>query len=105
MERISTLIVPGGAWDIPDALVAGHLAGVGAAAAAGGAILRAGGSALDAVEAAVRLLEADPVFDAGRGSFLTQDGTVELDAGLMIGATRQVGAVAAVRHVAHPLTL
>ena len=100
-----TIIVHGGAWDIPDALVEGHLAGVRAAAAAGGAVLRAGGSALDAVEAAVRLMEDDPVFDAGRGAFLTRDGTVELDAGVMLGTTRQVGAVAAVRRVAHPITL
>src|SRR5215207_9684651 len=95
-----TIIVHGGAWDIPDALVDGHLAGVHAAAAAGGAVLRAGGTALDAVEAAVRLMEDDPVFDAGRGAFLTREGTVELDAGLMLGATHQVGAVAAVRRVA-----
>jgi beta-aspartyl-peptidase (threonine type) len=60
---------------------------------------------LDAVEAAVRLMEDDPVFDAGRGAFLTADGSVELDAGLMLGATLQVGAVAAVRQVAHPITL
>jgi beta-aspartyl-peptidase (threonine type) len=100
-----TIIVHGGAWDIPDALVDDHLAGVRAAAAAGGAVLRTGGTALDAVEAAVRLMEDDPIFDAGRGAFLTSDGTVELDAGLMLGATRQVGAVAAVRRVAHPITL
>jgi beta-aspartyl-peptidase (threonine type) len=99
------LIVHGGAWDIPDDLVAGHLAGVRAAAEAGAAVLRAGGSALDAVEAAVRLMEDDPIFDAGRGSFLTQDGTVELDAGVMLGPGQEVGAVAAVRHVAHPITL
>jgi beta-aspartyl-peptidase (threonine type) len=99
------LIVHGGAWDIPDELVAGHLAGVRAAAEAGAAVLRAGGSALDAVEAAVRLMEDDPIFDAGRGSFLTQDGTVELDAGVMLGPDYEVGAVAAVRRVAHPVTL
>jgi beta-aspartyl-peptidase (threonine type) len=99
------LIVHGGAWDIPDDLVAGHLAGVRAAAAAGRAVLDAGGSALDAVEAAVRVMEDDPTFDAGRGSFLTQDGTVELDAGMMLGPGQEVGAVAAVRHVLHPITL
>src|SRR4051794_3619896 len=87
------IIVHGGAGDVPTALRAGHLAGVRAAAAAGWAVLQAGGSALDAVEAAIRLMEDDPVFDAGRGSFLTQAGTVELDAGVMLGATQQVGAV------------
>jgi beta-aspartyl-peptidase (threonine type) len=100
-----TLIVHGGAWDIPDDLVAGYLAGVRAAAQAGAAVLAAGGRALDAAEAAVRLMEDDPIFDAGRGSFLTRDGTVELDAGLMLGPGQEVGAVAAVRRVAHPITL
>ena len=99
------LIVHGGAWDIPDDQVAGHLAGVEAAARAGAAVLHVGGSALDAVEAAVRLMEDDPIFDAGRGSFLTQAGTVEVDAGIMLGPTRQVGAVAAVRHIGNPISL
>jgi beta-aspartyl-peptidase (threonine type) len=70
--------------------------GVRAAAAAGDAILAAGGSALDAVVAAVRVLEDDPEFNAGHGSVLTRDGTVETDASIMCGATQRVGAVAAV---------
>ena len=71
-------------------------AGVRAAAAAGDAILAAGGSAVDAVVAAVRVLEDDPEFNAGTGSVLTRDGTVETDACVMDGATRRAGAVAAV---------
>ncbi len=70
--------------------------GVRAAAEAGDAILAAGGSALDAVVAAVRVLEDDPEFNAGLGSALTRDGAVETDASVMDGATQQVGAVAAV---------
>ncbi|MDB4958176.1 MAG: Asparaginase [Myxococcales bacterium] len=70
-------------------------AGVRAAAEAGDAILAAGGSALDAVVAAVRVLEDDPEFNAGHGSVLTRDGTVETDASVMDGAQR-FGAVAAV---------
>jgi beta-aspartyl-peptidase (threonine type) len=67
-----------------------------AAAGVGDAILVAGGSALDAVVAAVRVLEDDPEFNAGLGSALTRDGTVETDASVMCGATQRVGAVAAV---------
>lgn len=71
-------------------------AGVRAAAAAGNAILASGGRALDAVVAAVRVLEDDPEFNAGCGSALTRDGTVETDASVMDGATQRVGAVGAV---------
>jgi L-asparaginase / beta-aspartyl-peptidase len=75
------------------------------AAAAGDAILAAGGSALDAVVAAVRVLEDDPEFNAGRGSALTRDGTVETDASIMCGATHRVGAVAAVPDLGNAIAL
>jgi beta-aspartyl-peptidase (threonine type) len=61
--------------------------------------------ALDAVEAAVRVLEDAPIFDAGIGSVLNHDGDVELDAAVMDGATLRSGAVAAVRRVRNPITL
>jgi beta-aspartyl-peptidase (threonine type) len=80
-------------------------AGVRAAALAGWAILVAGGGALDAVEAAVRALEDDPRFNAGRGSVLTEDGVVELDASIMEGDRLACGAVAAVSRVANPVSL
>lgn len=99
------IVVHGGAWDIPAELQADHVAGCRVAAEAGWRVLAAGGSALDAVEAAVRVLEDDPVFDAGRGAHLNQDGEVELDAGMMDGRTLMAGAVAAVKHVANPITL
>ncbi len=72
---------------------------------AGLEVLQSGGTALDAVEAAVRQLESDPTFDAGCGSFLNEDGEVELDASLMDGKTLKAGAVAAVRRVLHPVSL
>ena len=99
------IIVHGGAWDIPRELHADHEAGCRSAAEAGWAILAAGGSALDAVEAAVRVMEDHPVFDAGRGSHLNRDGVVELDAGMMDGRTLMAGAVASVTHIANPISL
>ena len=99
------IIVHGGAWDIPQALHADHVAGCRAAAEAGWAILSAGGTALDAVEAAVRVMEDHPIFDAGRGSHLNRDGEVELDAGMMDGRTLMAGAVAAVKQIANPISL
>ncbi len=99
------IIVHGGAWDIPPALHADHEAGCRAAARAGWEVLARGGSALDAVEVAVRVMEDDPVFDAGYGSHLNADGLVELDAGMMDGRTLMAGAVAAVKRVANPISL
>jgi L-asparaginase / beta-aspartyl-peptidase len=99
------MIVHGGAWNIPDDQVEPHLAGCRAALAAGWAILAAGGGALDACEAAVRLMEDDPIFDAGTGSVLTAAGTVELDAALMDGRSLRYGAVANLRRVRNPIAL
>lgn len=72
---------------------------------AGGAVLAAGGSAVDAVEAAVRLLEDDPLFNAGRGAVFTAEGRNELDAAIMDGASLQAGAVAGVTRTEHPISL
>jgi len=80
-------------------------AGLDAALAAGTAILRIGGSALDAVEAAVRVLEDDPNFNAGRGAAFTLDGTNELDAAIMDGRTRAAGAVAGLTATRSPVAL
>lgn len=97
------LIVHGGAWDIPDEAVGACREGCNRALAAGWTVLAAGGSALDAVEAAVTVLEDDPVFDAGYGSHLNLDGHVECDAIVMDGGTLRAGAVAAVRRVRNPV--
>ncbi len=99
------MIVHGGAWAIPDDQVEPHLAGCRAALASGWSILAAGGSALDACEAAVCLMEDDPIFDAGTGSHLTAAGAVELDAAIMDGRTLGYGAVANLRRVRNPISL
>lgn len=99
----SAIIVHGGAWDIPENEHEAHKEGCRLAALAGFNILAAGGSALEAVEKAVTLLEDDPTFDAGIGSHLNQSGVVQLDAGMMDGATWQVGAVMAVERLKNPI--
>ena len=79
-------------------------AGLAAALEAGEAILGAGGSALNAVEAAARVLEEDAAFNAGRGCVLTAEGHAELDAAIMDGATRRCGAVAGLRTTRAPVS-
>lgn len=102
-KRDAVLVVHGGAWAIPPEMAADHEKGVRRALETGYAILRGGGTATDAVEAAVTVLEDDPTFDAGRGSFLTADGTVQLDALLMDGNTLRAGGVACVEHLRNPI--
>ena len=72
---------------------------------AGYEILEKGGSSLDAVEAAVRVLEDDPHFNAGKGAVFTEAGTNELDASIMEGKTLKAGAVASVKHIKNPISL
>ena len=84
---------------------ASYRAGLSAALDAGYAVLERGASSLDAVTAAVRLLEDDPQFNAGRGAVLSHDGEAELDASIMDGAGTRAGAVAGIRHVKSPIGL
>jgi beta-aspartyl-peptidase (threonine type) len=79
--------------------------GLKTALAAGSAILDKRERAIDAVEAAVRVLEEDPCFNAGRGSVLTATGCIELDAAIMDGGTRRAGAVAGLRTTRAPISL
>jgi beta-aspartyl-peptidase (threonine type) len=88
---------------MPDEMVEPHLRGVRNALAAGWQVLERGGSALDAVEAAVVIMEDDETFDAGRGSFLNRDGKVQLDALIMDGATLRAGGVGCVERLRNPV--
>jgi len=100
-----SLIVHGGAGNIPDDAIEEYRRGVRAGLAAGWKILSAGGAAIDAAEAAIVALEEDPALDAGIGSHLNREGRVQLDAILMDGATLKAGAVAAVQHIRNPIRL
>jgi beta-aspartyl-peptidase (threonine type) len=97
------IVVHGGAGAVSKDRHERVRAGVRAAAAAGFALIQRGGSALDAVVAAVRVLEDDPELGGGAGTALTREGTAETCASVMDGATRRVGAVAAVPDLAAPI--
>ena len=79
-------------------------AALNAALKAGKAKLDAGGSSLDAVEAAIRVMEDDPVLNAGKGAVFTQEGRNELDASIMDGKTKKAGSVASVTIIKNPIT-
>ena len=103
MRQLPVLVVHGGAWAIPDDVVDAHLSGVQNAIVEGWRVLERGGKALDAVETAIVAMENDETFDAGRGSFLTRDGRVQMDALMMDGATMRAGGVGCVEHVRNPI--
>jgi beta-aspartyl-peptidase (threonine type) len=103
MHTQPVLLIHGGAWAMPDDAVAAHEDGIASALAAGYALLEQGASAVDAVEAAVAVMEDDETFDAGRGSFLTQDGRVQMDALLMNGENLRTGGVACVERIRNPI--
>lgn len=88
---------------MPDDAIAAHEAGIANALAAGYGLLERGASSVDAVEAAVAVMEDDEAFDAGRGSFLTRDGRVQLDALLMNGENLRTGGVACVERLRNPI--
>jgi beta-aspartyl-peptidase (threonine type) len=105
-----TLVIHGGAGKLDREMLSaeqdsGARAGLSRALDAGSAVLAGGGTALDAVEAAVRVLEDDPHFNSGRGAVFTHDGGIELDAAIMDGRTRAAGAVAAATATRSPVGL
>jgi len=104
------MVIHGGAGTIDRAKMTteneqAHRAGLEQSLKAGYDILARGGSSLDAVEAAIRVLEDNPLFNAGRGAVFTHEGTNELDASIMDGKTLKAGAVAGLEHIANPITL
>jgi beta-aspartyl-peptidase (threonine type) len=104
-----SLVIHGGTGAIPADLPAAqrqpYEAALASALDVGFAVLERGGSSLDAVTTAVRMLEDDPLFNAGRGAALSREGQAELDAAIMDGRERRAGSVAGVRHVKNPIDL
>lgn len=104
-----SIVVHGGAGvieraDLSPEVEAQYRAAMQRALATGGGVLERGGSSLDAVEAVIREMEDDPLFNAGRGAVFTAEGKNELDASIMDGRTRAAGAVAGVTSVRHPIS-
>ncbi|MBS0379970.1 MAG: isoaspartyl peptidase/L-asparaginase [Proteobacteria bacterium] len=104
------IAIHGGAGAAPRALLSAerealYRAGLAAALDRGYAVLEQGGSSLEAVTVAVKILEDDPLFNAGHGAALTRDGAAELDSAIMDGRNMRAGAVASVRHVRNPVEL
>jgi beta-aspartyl-peptidase (threonine type) len=105
-----SIAIHGGAGAVPRGALSAererhYRDGLAAALDLGYTTLERGGSSLDAVSDAVRALEDNPLFNAGRGAALTRDGAAELDAAIMEGRQQRAGAVAAVRHVRNPIDL
>lgn len=101
----TAIIVHAGAGAYPPEYMGPAQKGCREAILVGWRILQNNGSALDAVEAAVRVLEDNPLYNAGTGSCLTSEGKIEMDAGIMDGATLQVGAVAGVESIKNPIKI
>ena len=104
------IVAHGGAGSIERSLLrpeqeTAYRAAISRATETGAAVLRRQGAALDAVEAAIRLLEDEPLFNAGRGAAFTADGRNELDAAIMDGRGMRAGAVAGVTRTRHPISL
>jgi beta-aspartyl-peptidase (threonine type) len=103
------LVIHGGAGTLnksqfTPALEAKYKSGLDSALLAGNAILEKGGTALDAVEATVKVLENNPLFNAGKGAVFTSEGVNELDAAIMDGKTLAAGSIAGVRTIKNPIT-
>jgi beta-aspartyl-peptidase (threonine type) len=104
------MVIHGGAGamtpqSIPPERQAEYRAALTEALLAGHAVLARGGTSLDAVEAAINVMEDNPLFNAGRGAVITADGRIELDAAIMDGATLNAGAVAGLHTVRNPIDL
>lgn len=97
------LLIHGGAWDIPDAVLEEHREGLREALDCGRGLIDAGRSAVDVATETVACLEAHGAFNAGCGAMLNRDGRAQLDAGVMDGSTLRYGSVMGVEHLQHPV--
>jgi beta-aspartyl-peptidase (threonine type) len=102
MSKKFLIQIHGGAWDIPQNLIVPHQIGVQTAQKKAFEVLSAGALPLDAIAEALAVMENDPTFDAGRGSFLNENGEVELDAAIMEGESLRAGSVACLSSFENP---
>ncbi|HEU4652518.1 MAG TPA: isoaspartyl peptidase/L-asparaginase family protein [Steroidobacteraceae bacterium] len=103
VEKHWSIVLHGGAKEIPPHKVERNREGCRRALELGIEVLRGGGTALDAVEQTIRVLEDDPIFNAGYGSVLNSEGRVQMDAGIMDGRTLDIGAVAVLERIRNPI--
>jgi beta-aspartyl-peptidase (threonine type) len=109
-DHAIALVIHGGAGtitrkDMTPEMEAQYRAGLKQALEAGYAVLKGGGHGLDAVQAAVRVMEDNPLFNAGKGSVFDHEGKNEMDAAIMDGSNLKAGAVAGVQHIKNPIDL
>ncbi len=104
-DQSPVILVHGGAGATPEDLFEAKFSGMKEAVRAGHRVLMESANVLDAVEAAIHVMEDDPAFNAGRGSKLNIFGHVEMDASIMDGAGLEAGAVASITGVRHPVSL
>ncbi len=100
-----SILVHGGAGDVPAEALADHIEGCRRAAHEAALLLAKGTSALNAAQRAVEVLEDDPLFNAGTGACLNEDGGVELDAAIMEGTLLRAGGVCALPPFQHPIAI
>jgi beta-aspartyl-peptidase (threonine type) len=100
-----SLVIHGGAWNIPERTIGAHREGCARAIRIGWELLSGGAGAVETVEKVVQCLEDDGTFDAGSGSHLNEIGEIELDASIMYGKNLRCGAVGSVRRVRNPILL
>lgn len=100
-----SIIVHGGVGAVSHDKEEAVIAGVRGAVIAGSDVLGSSGSSLDAVEAAIKVLEDNPLFNSGTGSVLTFDGEVEMDAAVAYGPALGFGAIAGIKNIQHPISL
>jgi beta-aspartyl-peptidase (threonine type) len=105
MEPIIVVHGGAGSWIIKEEYLELAIEHCRNAAGVGQELLLSGATAVEAVEAAVRVLEDSPILDAGRGSYFNRSGQIEMDALIMDGASLEMGAIASVQRILHPITL
>ncbi|GJQ73307.1 hypothetical protein Trydic_g13678 [Trypoxylus dichotomus] len=105
LDRVDTVLVHGGAGTIPESISARKIEGVQNAAHEAYISLKETGSALDAIERAIKIMENNEVFNAGYGSYLNEEGNIEMSASIIEGGELSAGACYILNDIKHPIAL